>query len=184
MSPWCKERRRACIWWIKLFAVWPRWELNSILFRPSPSSIKIPPLTTNLGFSFPILSLGWKVFSSTISMIFRFSSPIFSSSSEIFHQLIPLSDFPPQSLLFGLGGISSAIWFFETHQLPYGARVSSLIIRFFSSIFHHLGWEVFHWVPIQVSYSRFPSKFPFNRFHAQRNSRSKWRVIVITWPLE
>ena len=47
---------------------------------------QIPPLSTNLGFSFLVLSLGWKIFSSTIStlMIFQFSFPFPSSVGRFF----------------------------------------------------------------------------------------------------
>ena len=49
----------------------------------------------------------------------------------------------------------------------------SLVPRFSSSGFHH-------WVG--RFFTRFPSKFSFNRFHAQRSSRLKREAIVITWP--
>ena len=52
---------------IWLLIVRPRWELNSTLFWPSPSLNKFFLLLHTFGFSFSVLSLGWKVFSSTIS---------------------------------------------------------------------------------------------------------------------
>ena len=118
---------------MKLFAIWPYWELNSTLFRPSPSLTKVPSLITNLGFFFPVLSPGWKVFSTIISS-FSFPSIFPHQVLEVFHQLIFLSDFLFQSLITGLKGFSIAIWFFETHQLFYGARMFSLVFRLSSSV--------------------------------------------------
>ena len=194
--------------------------------------IQVPPQTSlssnkpllspsTFGFSFPVLSPDWKVFLLTIFIIFWFFSHISSSSSGGFLLIDFLVRFSSPVSLIGLGDFLLATWSFETHQLPYGARMFSLVIRFSSLISHHLGWEVFHqqhdllrlisfpagrgcfhWssgfspqslslglevfhqVFLQGSHSRFPSKFPFNRFHAQRSSRLKREAIVITWPSE
>ena len=185
---------------MELFAVWPHWELNSTLFRPSSDSTKVLPFNTNLGFSIPVFSPGWKVFSLIISMILWFSSYIFSSSLEVFHWLISLSDFPPQFPITRLGGFSPATWSFETHQLPYGASIFSLVSRFFSSVsliefggfslgsHSRFSFKIFIQGSIQGSHSRFSFKIPlispFNKFHAQQSSRPKKEAIVITWPLE
>ena len=115
-----------------------------------------PPLSINLGFFFPVFSPSWKVFSLTIStlMIFRFSSLVLSSSGwEVFHQLILCPVFLLSLPIIGLGGFSPATWSFETHQLPHGARMFSLVPRFSSSVSHH-------WVG--RFFTRFPFKFPFN----------------------
>ena len=137
-------------------------ELHNTLFWPNPSLTKsllkqVPPLFTNLGFFFPVFSPGWKVFSPTISMIFWFSSHISSLSLEVFHQLIPLSDFPPQSSLTVLKDFSPATWYsFETHQFPYEARLFSLVPRFSSLVSlielrslspdsHSGSYSNFHW---------------------------------------
>ena len=77
-----------------------------------------------------------------------------------FSSIDPLSGFFPQ-FPTGLGGFSLATWSFETYQLSHGARMFSLVTRFSFSVFHHLGWEVFHQVPIQGSHLRFPFKVPF-----------------------
>ena len=75
---------------------------DPILHHPSPSSsksliIQVPhqpnhilPLSTNLGFSFSILSPCWKVFSSTISILYDLSVflPVPLISWEVFHWLI------------------------------------------------------------------------------------------------
>ena len=164
-----------------------------------------PPVSnlyTIFRFFLPCPSQGWKVlFVDDIYTTLRsFGFPLIFPYRvlEVFHWLIPLSGFPPQSPITGLGGFLPATWSsFETYQLLYGARMFSLVTRFSSSVSHHLGWEVFHQVPIQGSHSRFPfkvpiqgshsrfpSKFPFNRFHAQRSSRLKREAIVITWPSE
>ena len=45
-----------------------------------------------------------------------------------------LSGFHPQSPVIRLGGFSPAIWLFKTHQLSYGARIFSLVSRFFSIV--------------------------------------------------
>ena len=150
---------------MELFAVRPRWELNSTLLRPSPSSSKVSPLTKNLGFSFPVPSPGWKVFLLTISIIFWFSSHISSLILEVFHRLIPLSGFPPQSPITGLGSFSPATSsLFETHQLPYRVRMFSLVPRFSSSVFL-IGLGGFS--------SGFYSRFPFKVY-----SRFSFKVFI------
>ena len=174
LSPWRSTGSLHGSW---LLAVWLLKELHSTLFWPSPLLSKsllkpIPLFSINLGFFFPVLSLGWKVFSSTIStfIIFQFFSSISPLSGwEVFHQLIPcpvfIFSFPHR-----LGGFSLATWPYETHQLPYGARIFSVVSRFSSPV-SFIGWEVFYPIPIS-----------FWRFHAQRSLRLKKKAIVITWP--
>ena len=92
-----------------------------------------PLFSINLGFSFLVLSLGWKVFSSTISIliIFRFSfSVLFSSGWGVFYQLIPRPVFLLNLPIIRFGGFSPATWTFETHQLSYRARIFSMVPRF------------------------------------------------------
>ena len=66
-------------------------------------------------------------------MIFRFFSHISSSSSGGFSLIDPLSSFPPQSSHHGFGRFF-IICPFETHQLPYGARMFSVVSRFSSLV--------------------------------------------------
>ena len=141
------------------FAVRLRWELNNTLFQPSPSLTKSLLSPHTFGFSFPVHSPSWKVFWLTISMIFWFSSSVptglggFSSIlicrffpfvyyhlfQGFFSSIDLLSGFPPQSPVIGLGGFSPATWSFETHQLPYGARMFSLVSRFSSPVSQWVG---------------------------------------------
>ena len=65
------------------------------------------------------------------------------------------SSFPPQSPIIGLGGFSLG----SHSRFPFK-------------------------VSIPDSPFRFPSKFPFSKFHAQRSLRPKRGAIVIMWPLE
>ena len=89
-----------------------------------------------------------------------------------FSLINPLSGFPPQ-FPNGLGGFSPAIQPFETHQLPYGAKMFSVAPRFSSPVFF-IGLGGFS--PGSHSY--------LQRFYAQRSSRPKKEAIVITWLLE
>ena len=66
-------------------------------------------------------------------MIFRISFSVFLMGGEVFYWLIPYSVFLFYSLL-GLRDFSQAIWLFETHQLPYGARMFSMVFRFSSLV--------------------------------------------------
>ena len=160
LSHWRSECWVACIWWFDHLQFDPaeNWTASySDQVFPRPKSLLLPH---TFGFSFPVLSPGWKVFSLTISIIFRFSSSISSSSSEGFSSIEPLSGFPPQ-FPTGLEGFSLVTWLFETHQLSYRARMFSVLSWFFSSVSNHLSWEVFHQVPIQDFYSRFPFKISF-----------------------
>ena len=111
--------------------------------QTSPSSNKsfleqTPLLSSNLGFSFPIFSPGWKVFSLTIStlMIFRFSSSVLTSSGwEVFYRLIPRPIFLFSLPIIGLRGFSLATWPFQTHQLSYRAKMFSVVFRFSFPVF-------------------------------------------------
>ena len=154
---------------------------NQVSHHPNPLSSKsliiqvphwpnhVPPLSTNLGFSSLVLSPGWKVFLSMISMIFRFSSHISSSSSEIFHQLIPVSCFPPQSLSLGWKVFTNDIILLRLISFPMGLGCSHLSPGFLLSSTSLVGRFFTRFpfkVPIQNSYSRFPFKvlivgFPF-----------------------
>ena len=69
-----------------------------------------------------------QIFSLTIFMIIRFFFPS-SSSVERFIIDWSLSSFPPQ-FLTGLRAFSLVTWLFETYQLPYGARMFSMVSRF------------------------------------------------------
>ena len=88
-----------------------------------------------------------------------------------FHQYLSLdwilSGFPPQSPVIGLGGFSPATWSFETHQLPYRARMFSLDLRFSSPVSRH-------WV------GRFFTKL-HSYLHVWRNSRPRGKVIIMSW---
>ena len=172
LPAWHKVSLRAYIWWIKPFAVWSYWGVNSTLFRPSFSSTKVSPFTTNLDFFFPILSPSWKIFSLTISMIFWFFIHIYSSSLKVFHWLILISGFPPQSSITGLRDFSPVTWSnFKTHQLSYGARILSLAF-WFSSPVPLISWEVFHWVLSIQGFSQIVN------LHAQRSLRLRKKAIV------
>ena len=67
-------------------------------------------------------------------MIFWFSSPVSFIIWEVFHQLILCPVFLPSLFIIGLGDFSPATWPFETHQLPYGARMLSVVFRFSSLV--------------------------------------------------
>ena len=71
---------------------------DQVSYHPSPLLFKsliiqvlhrpnyVPPLSTNLGFSFPVLNPGWKVFSSTMSILYDLSVffPSLSSVGRFF----------------------------------------------------------------------------------------------------
>ena len=102
-----------------------------------PKSLLLPH---TFGFSFSVFSQGWKVFSSTISMIFRFFSHSSLPSSESFpliNSLVRFS-FPVSLIMLGSFFTSNKISF-ETHQLPYGARMFLLVSWFSSSVSTRLG---------------------------------------------
>ena len=103
LSPWRRERRGVCsssltigsstpeklhntLFWPSLLS--SKSFIIQVFYHPNPSSTKSDPLSlsTNLGFSIPILSSGWKVFSSIISTlrIFRLSSPSLSLVGRFF----------------------------------------------------------------------------------------------------
>ena len=149
LSPLRKERQGACSGSLTIGSSTPK-ELHSTLFWPSPllskffiiqvsyypSSSLTKPRPSSLHhsrFFFPVFSLGWKVFSLMIStlMIFRFS-PRPSHRLGAFSLIDPLSGFPPE-FPTGLGRFSPATWPFETHQLPHGARIFS-VVSWFSSL--------------------------------------------------
>ena len=104
-----------------------------VLYQPK----QVPVLFTNLDFSFPILNLGWKIFLLTIFTRYDFS--VFLSDSfigwEIFYQLIPYLVFFLSLLIIGLEDFSSATWPFKIHQLPYKARIFSVVFRFSFPVF-------------------------------------------------
>ena len=106
-------------------------KLYSILSRSSPFSLSI-----NLGFSFSVFSLGWKVFWSMISTLYDLSIFFLSLSHQLegFWLINALSGFLP---LFSskLASFSLATWFFETHQFFYAARIFLVVFWFSSSVF-------------------------------------------------
>ena len=67
-------------------------------------------------------------------MIFRFSSSVSLIGWEVFYQLIFYPVFLFSLPIIGLGGFLSAIWPFETYQLPYRAKIFSVVFWFSSSI--------------------------------------------------
>ena len=67
-------------------------------------------------------------------MILQFSSPVFFIGWEVFYWLIPYPVFLPSLLIIILGGFSPETWLFETHQLPYGARMFLVVFRFSSPV--------------------------------------------------
>ena len=67
-------------------------------------------------------------------MIFQFSSPVLLTGWEVFHWLISCPVFFLNLTIIGLGGFSLETWSFETHQLFYGARMFSVILRFSSPV--------------------------------------------------
>ena len=75
---------------------------------------------------------------------------------EVFYRLIPCPVFFFSLPTIRLGGFSPVTWPFETHQVPYGARVFSVVSRFSSpvSLIGLIGFSPgFH--------SRFPFRVPF-----------------------
>ena len=97
---------------------------------------------------------------------------------EVFHQwpsinIFPsiiidwfLSDFSLQFLVIGLGSFSPATWSFKTHQLPYKAKMLSLVSRFSS--------PVSQWV------ERFFIKL-HSYLHVWQSSRLRGKAIVMSW---
>ena len=115
-------------------------------------------------------------------MVFRFSFSVFPSPGwEVFYQSIPHPIFLLSLPIIRLGGFTPATGPFETHQLPYGARIFSVVSRFSSPVsFIGLGGfsPGFHSrfpfkVPIQDSHSRFFSKFSFNKIPRSAELASK-----------
>ena len=104
LSPWRREHWGACSGNLNIGSLTSE-KLYSTIFWPSPSSSKsllkqTSLLSINLGFSFSVLSPGWKVFLSTISIFYDLS--IFLPSLPInglgaFSSIDSLSNFPPQS---------------------------------------------------------------------------------------
>ena len=139
-SPWRKEYQEACIWWFDhlqfdLAKNWIALYFDQVSYWP-----KSLLSTHTFGFSFLVLSLGWKVFLSTISIIFRFSSHISSSSSGgflLFDSLVWF--FSPVSIIWLGRFFTNDMILIQTHQLPYGARIFSLVFRFSSSVPNRLG---------------------------------------------
>ena len=91
---------------------------DQVPYNPSPLSFKsfiiqVPPL-----LSFPVHQ--------QIYDLLVFLPHFFHRVLEVFHQLIHVSGFPPQSLITGLGGFLPETWSFESYQLSYGARMFSL----------------------------------------------------------
>ena len=148
---------------MELFAVWPRWELCSTLF-PTKSHL----LPYHLRFFLLCLCLGWKVFSSTIAMIFRFSSHISSSSSRDFSSIDSFVRFPSPVFLIGLGGFSPVTWSFKTHQLFYGVKMFSLVSRFSSPVSHWVGRV-------------FTKLHSYLHLYVRRSSCLRGKTIVISW---
>ena len=189
LSPWRKERREACngsltigsltISSLTIGSLTPK-ELHSTLFWPNPLSSKfllkqVFSFSTSLGFSFPVFNPGWKVFSTIISILYSLLVflPVPLIGWEVFHQLIPCLVFLLSLFIIGLGDFSLATWPVETHQLPYGARMFSMVFRFSSPV-SLIGLEGFSLdfhsrflfkIPIQDSYSRFLFKIPIQGFY-------------------
>ena len=119
---------------------------KSLIIQVSPSNKSFleqaPPLSTNLGFFFPVLSPGWKVFSSTISTLYDLSVflPVPFISWEFFYQLTLCLVFLLSLPNIGLGSFSPLTRPFETHQLPYGVKMFLVVPWFsFSVSFIRLG---------------------------------------------
>ena len=112
--------------------------------------IQTPLLSTNLGFFFPALVQFRRFFH--WQYLWSFGFPLrLPHQLEDFSSIDPLSDFPLQSLIIGLGDFSPATWSFETHQLPHGARIFSLVSRFSSSVLTGLGNFLFKIPPQQTT---------------------------------
>ena len=146
LSSWRGERRGACMV-VDHGSLTPE-ELHSTLFWPSPLSSKslleqTPPFSINLDPSpsisvFPSLSFVqverffyWRYL---YLMILRFFSSVSFIGWEVFYRLIPYPIFLLSLSIIGLGGFSPATWPFETYQLPYGARIFSVVSRFSSPV--------------------------------------------------
>ena len=99
---------------------------------PSTKSLLSPHI---FGFSFPVLNPGWKVFLLTISTPYDLSIFLPSPLHELggFLLIDPLSGFLSQ-FPTRLGGFSPATWLFKTHQLPYKAKMFSMVSRFSSPV--------------------------------------------------
>ena len=130
LSPWCKERWGACIWWFDYLPFnfaknWTAPYSDQVFHHLNLSSIKPLLFSSISGFSFLVLGPGWKIFSSTIFTLYDLSVFLSSSLHQLrgFLSIDPLSGFPPQSPITGLGGFLSVTWSFETYQLSYGARI-------------------------------------------------------------
>ena len=103
---------------------------NYLQFYPAENWIalysnQVLPLNINLGFSFSVLSPSWKVFSLTISIIFRFSFHIFLLSFGSFLSIDFRVWFSSPVSFIRLRGFSPVTWSFETYQFSYGARMFS-----------------------------------------------------------
>ena len=98
------------------------------------------PLFTNLGFSFPVLSPSWKVVLLTISTLYNLLVflPILFISWDVFYRLIFCPVFFLSLPIIGLGGFLPAIWSLGTHQLPYKAKMFS-VVSWFSSLVSLIG---------------------------------------------
>ena len=118
---------------MKPFVVQPHWELNSTLF-PNKSFLSSYHFRFFLLYPCP----GWKVFSSTISMIFQFPLTCLHQVLRFFINWFPYPVSSPISLI-GLGGFSPVTWSFETHQLSYKARIFSLVSRYLSQSHNKFG---------------------------------------------
>ena len=131
LSPWRGECRGACMMAVWLLKNYTAPYSDQVLHHPSPSSNK--PL-----FSLPIsvfLLCSYSRLEGFFIMIFRFSSAVPLLVWEVFYRLISCPVFLLSLPIIRLGGFSPATWLFEIHQLPYGARIFSVVSRFFSSIF-------------------------------------------------
>ena len=105
---------------------WLSLPLNKFLFSPLISAFPSLSLVQVRSFFY------WQYLQ---FMIFRFSSPITLISWEIFYRLISYSVFLFSLSIIALGGSSPATWPFETHQLPYGARMFSVVFQLSSPNF-------------------------------------------------
>ena len=149
-------------------------ELYSILFRPNPSlskSLFSPPISV---FFFLFLVQIRRFFHQQYLWSFGFLSTFPHRVLEVFYQLNPYPVFFFSLSIIGLRDFSPAIWFSETHQLPYGARMFSVVSWFSSSVFF-IGLRDFLLSFIQVS---------LQWFHAHQSSCLKREANVITWLLE
>ena len=125
-----------------------------VSYHPSLSSTKPRPSSLKQSrFFFPCFQSRLEGF--FIDDIYTYNLLVFLSVSLIgwgvFYQLIPCPVFFFSLPITELRGFSPVTWPFETYQLLYGARMFSVVTQFSSSVSHHLGWEVFHQVPIPGS---------------------------------